>query len=66
MKANTMSAVCTSTGKVQHMRGLYDPEIYHTIGLIKDGIHYTVYDSGKAITTEIKPEKNLGMQIYLS
>ena len=66
MKANTMSAVCTSNGKVQHMHGLYEPEIYHTIGFIKDGIHYTVYDSGKAITNGIKPVKNLDMQFYSS
>ena len=54
LNTNTISAVNILTGKVdykktvQHMHGQYELEIYHAIRLIKEWIHCTVYNSGKA------------------
>ena len=64
-----MSAVYTLRGKVdyckivQWMQGSYEPEIFHAVGFIREGIHYTVYKSGKTIVTGIKSEKDLDNKV---
>ena len=45
---------------VQQLHGSYEPEIFCAIRFISEGIHYTVYKSGKVIVTGIKSEKRLG------
>ena len=48
IKTITMRAVYTLGGKVefwkivQQLQGSYEPEIFHTVGFIREGIHYTV------------------------
>ena len=60
IKTITMSAVYTLQGKVeywkivQQLQELYEPEIFHAVGFIREGIHHTVYKSGKVIVTGIK------------
>ena len=44
---------------MQELQGLYKPEIFHAVRFIREGIHYTVYKSGKVIITGIKSEKYL-------
>ena len=62
----TMSAVYTLRGKVeywkivQQLQGPYEPEVFHAVGFIREGIHYTLYKSGKVIIIGIKSEKRLG------
>ena len=69
IKTITMNAVYTLCGKVEYEKivwqshGSYKPEIFHTIGFIREGIHYTVYKSGKVIITGIKSEKNLDNKV---
>ena len=47
IKTITMSAVYTLRRKVEHwkivqkLQGSYKPEIFHGIGFIREGIHYT-------------------------
>ena len=45
------------------MKGLYEPEIFHAVRFIKDGIHYIVYKSGKVAITGIKSEKDLDTKV---
>ena len=47
----------------EYMRGSYEPEIYHAVRFIKDGIHYIVYKSGKVVITGIKSEKDLDVKV---
>ena len=69
IKTLTMSAVYTLRGKVdyckivQWMQGSYEPEIFHAVGFIREGIHYTIYKSGKTIVTGIKSEKDLDNKV---
>ena len=44
---------------VQQLQGSYELKIIHAVGFIREGIHYTVYKSGKIIVTGIKSEKRL-------
>ena len=69
IKTLTMSVVYTLQGKVdyckivQWMHGSYEPEIFYAVGFIREGIHYTLYKSGKTIMTRIKYEKDLSNKV---
>ena len=69
IKIVTRSAVYTLSNVpdykkiVQYCRGSYEPEIYHAARFIKEGVHYTVYKSGKVIITGIKTERELHTKV---
>ena len=47
----------------QYTKGSYEPEIYHGLRFIKEGLHYTLYKSGKVIVTGIKSEKEIDTKV---
>ena len=69
IKKISMGAVYTLCRKVeyckivQQFQGSYKMEIFHAVGLIKEGIHYIVYKSGKVIITGMKSEKDLNNKV---
>ena len=69
IKMITMSTVYTLRRKVeywkivQQLQDSYEPEIFHAVGFIREGIHYTVYKGEKVIITGIKSEKDLDNKV---
>ena len=69
IKIVTRSAVYTLSNVpdykriAQYSQGSYEPEIFHAARFIKEGVHYTVYKSGKVIITGIKTEKELDAKV---
>ena len=47
----------------EYTKGSYEPEIFHGLRFIKEGLHYTLYKSGRVVVTGIKSEKDLDTKV---
>ena len=42
---------------------VYEPEIYHAVGIRRNGVYFIVYKTGKAVITGIKNSKMLSEEV---
>ena len=43
---------------------MYEPEMYHTFGIRKNGLYFIVYKSSKVVITGIKNQKMIKDIVY--